>query len=62
MLPCRFGPESGRTSRYIGMDGGAEDMDLMELCLKLLVLSFSIASTNIVLLASGGLGLKTCLH
>lgn len=61
MLPCR-GPVSGRTSRYTGIDGGAEDTAVEELCLRLLVLSFSIASTNKVLLASEGRGLKTCLH
>lgn len=44
------------------MDGGAEETAVEELCLRLLVLSFSIASTSTVLLASEGRGSKVCLH
>lgn len=46
----------------MGIDGGAEVAAVAALSLRLLVLSFSIASTSKVLLASEGRGLKTCLH
>lgn len=56
------GPLCGKTSRYVGIEGGAEEEADEGLCLMLLVLSFSIASMRTVLLASEGRGLKTCLH
>ena len=46
----------------MGIEGGAEETAAEGLCLMLLVLSFSIASTSKVLLASEGRGVKTCLH